>query len=126
MKTKFQKSYLPFANKKGVLFIIEMLLVLLLILTVLLSLTKINLTNNYDQYYNFLKINDIYTIILGKNIYDADEIKELIDFYMPYTEYEIISNKMISNITTKSNCSAKNIKIYHEGNKKNILIKICY
>ncbi len=126
MKIKFLKSYSHFANKKGILFIIEMLLVLLLILAVLLGLTKINLTNNYDQYYNFLKINDIYTIILGKNIYDADEIKQLIEFYMPYSEYEVISNKLISNNITKNNCLIKNIEIYHEGNKKAILIKICY
>ena len=95
MKIKLQKLSLPFANNKGILFIIELLFVLFLILAVLLGITKINLENNYSKYYNFLKINDVYTIILANNIYDADEIKDIFDFYIPYVDYEITSNKHI-------------------------------
>ena len=52
MMIKSQKLCLPFANNKGILFIIELLFVLFLILAVLLGITKINLENNYAKYYN--------------------------------------------------------------------------
>jgi hypothetical protein len=68
----------------------------------------------------------MYTIILAKNIYDADEIKKLIEYYIPYAEYEIISNKKIENLNNKKYCQIKNIEIYFEGEKKEIKIKICY
>lgn len=126
MRIKSQKLCLPFANNKGILFIIELLFVLFLILAILLGITKINLENNYAKYYNFLKTNDVYTIILANNIYDAEEIERIINFYIPYAEYEIFSNKQIIINTNKTNCQIKNIEIYSEGLKKNIILKICY
>ena len=131
MKMKLEKSILHSVvkDKKGLIFLFEILFVGLLLLTFIIGYQTINLSFDYTKIIMYTKAQDLFTAIVAKNITDAGEIEKYIKFYFGDVDYYIKSNGLPKeHITDKKNCISKNIPIWcgFPVTKQTIFVKICF
>lgn len=111
---KLQKQFFISANDKGQLFFFEILFVMLILLIFVFAYAHIKIESNAQDLLMNFKTSDVITIITAKQIIIVEEIKKVIEFYLPNSKYTISINDIekYSTITTEKECMAKETIIY--------------
>ncbi len=128
---KLQKQFFISANSKGQLFIFEILFVMLILLIFVFAYSHVKIESNAQDLLMNFKISDVITIITAKQITDSNEIKKVVEFYLPNSKYAISINGIEKDpaITTENNCIVKDVNVYDANsgvlNHTNVKIAFC-
>jgi len=127
MKMKLKKYLLYFANKKGILFLYEVLFIMLIMVSFILAYTKIDLSLKTNDIINYYKFTDILTVSVANQLNET-EIKDLIESFYNNVDYEIIGDKTYKKITNKLECYSKEISQWknYPLEIKKLYIRICF
>ncbi len=128
---KLQKQFFISANNKGQLFFFEILFVMLILLIFVFAYAHIKIESNAQDLLMNLKTSDVITIITAKQITDSNEIKKVVEFYLPSSKYTIFINDIEkhSTITVENKCLIKEVNVYDANsgvlNHTNVKIAFC-